>query len=218
MKKVFAAFLIVLLMNLPLIGWSESIIDVVPLKDKSRSEDAQGMYLASYYGNDIIREGAFDLNVDRIRPIFKHTNYPITETFNCTLKDENSLYIEAVYVFGDVAQVAFCTEPIQIQSLIPYCSTERMEDKIEGKDYLRFSFQSKEYCIDIETMLVQACNWATMRSILTVFCPFESENLPPESLHDVDIIIFDYLSTPFPFNIEDLPAETVMGIITIEID
>ncbi|MDD4513925.1 MAG: hypothetical protein PHN24_12670 [Eubacteriales bacterium] len=168
------------------------------------------MYIAALCGNGIIREGAFGENVDMLRAVCSQIIYPSAETIDCIPADCDSLCIRAVYAFGDVARVAFYTAPILMQTLIPFCRTERVENKAEETDYICFSTQSKEYYIDIETLLTESWNWATMRSVLTILTPYESEKMPPWGLHDAEITIFDYL--PVPTNTD------VVDTIIIEFD
>ena len=180
MRNMFLEVFIILL--LCVCASAESIVPSIPI-NKNASQEYQLIYLASLCGINVTREGDFFENVNMVRAVTSNINTMISEAFILGFSEEK-VHLVANYDFADTASITFASEGIDIEKILPYCSTDA--EQSQGADTYDFILNGKRLFLQYSAIKEIYKNSVTTKSFLTIQSPFASDDL-----NEISISLFD---------------------------
>lgn len=161
---------------------AESIVPSISLTQNA-SQEYQLIYFASLCGVNVTREGDFFENVNMVRAICSNIDTIISETFILGFSEEKA-YLVANYDFSGTASITFASDGVNIEKILPYCSTY-VEQSMEP-DAFDFIFNGEQLFLKHSAMKEIYKKSMTTKSILTIKSPFISNDL-----NEICITLFD---------------------------
>ena len=161
---------------------AESIVPSIPI-NKNASQEYQLIYLANLCGINVTREGDFFENVNMVRAVTSNIDPMVSEAFILGFSGEK-VHLVANYDFADIASVTFASDGINIEKILPYCSTD--DEQNQEADTYDFILNGKRLFLQCSALKEIYKNSVTTKSILTIQSPFASDDL-----NEISISLFD---------------------------